>query len=188
MHMPLLMVANGEVQAALSYAKRGWSVFPLHSIINGRKRASWGKHPRTAHGVKEATTDPAIIQRWWSEAPQANVGIATGAASGLFMLGPDGQAGIDALAELERQYGPLPLTPQARSGNGARHYYLAWPSKASRTGLTSVACPVFTNMGQRITITPPSNIDFAICVTTPSAALRRKGQNPFLTAWETASQ
>lgn len=45
------------------------------------------------------------------------------------MFGPDGQAGIDALAELEREHGELPRTPRAKSGSGGRHYYFRWPAE-----------------------------------------------------------
>src|SRR5262249_45442915 len=89
-----------------------------------------GKHPRTRHGLKDGATDKVTIQQWWTETPQANIGIVTGPESGLFMLGPDGQAGIDALAALEHQYGLLPKTPRTRSGGGGRHYYFRWPAQA----------------------------------------------------------
>lgn len=118
---------NHLLDAALGYARRGWRVLPLHSIIDGKctcdaaeKCASAGKHPLTAHGLNDATTDEATIERWWTEAPTANVGIATGAVSGFFMIGPDGQPGIDALAELQRVHGELPATPRLRSGGGGQ--------------------------------------------------------------------
>ena len=58
-------------RAALALAARGIAVLPLQPR---------GKEPVTAHGVKNATTDPAIIGRWFSPAgPTLNIGIATGA-------------------------------------------------------------------------------------------------------------
>lgn len=125
---------NKLLNAAFGYARRGWLVMPLHIPINGKCSCedpdcdSIGKHPLTAHGLKDATTDETIIRRWWTEAPTANVGIRTGKESGFFMVGPDGQSGIDALAELERQHGPLPKTPRLRSGGGGQHYYFRWPA------------------------------------------------------------
>jgi hypothetical protein len=55
------------LEAALRYARNGWAVLPLN-----------GKIPRTAHGVKDATTDPEVIQSWWGRWPNANIGLATG--------------------------------------------------------------------------------------------------------------
>jgi hypothetical protein len=137
--MPILTVTspilstNPLLKAAFEYAGRGWRVFPLHGIHEGRCTCDKpdcgrkGKHPRTEHGFKDGTRDEDLLETWWERWPEANVGIATGPASGFFMIGPDGQVGIDALAELERQHGPLPPTPRLRSGGGGMHYYFAWP-------------------------------------------------------------
>lgn len=54
---------------ALAYAAAGWPVFPCKPDQ---------KTPDTAHGFKDATTDPAIIRRWWPFGDR-NVAIATGA-------------------------------------------------------------------------------------------------------------
>jgi hypothetical protein len=37
-----------------------------------------GKHPLTPHGLKDATSDPAELGRWWRRWPQANIGLLTG--------------------------------------------------------------------------------------------------------------
>ena len=85
--------------AALAYARRGWPVFPLHHPINDRCSCEKpdcgdvGKHPRyhkadLQHGLRDATTDPEQIRRWWTRWPQANIGMVTGAISGLVVLRP----------------------------------------------------------------------------------------------------
>jgi hypothetical protein len=121
---------------ALKLAGLDWRVFPCHTIIDGACTCSKqgecdraGKHPLTPRGRNDATTDEDTIVRWWTEAAPANVGIATGADCGLFMVGPDGEEGCHQFAELVAQYGPLPRTPQARSGSGTgQHYYFALPA------------------------------------------------------------
>src|SRR5208337_3452174 len=111
--IPKRVEENHLLAEALGYARRGWHVMPLHTIVNGKCTCekpdcdSRGKHPLTRNGLKDATIDEAIIRRWWSDAPTANVGIATGPTSGFFMIGPDGQEGLDALAELEKRNGTL---------------------------------------------------------------------------------
>ena len=55
------------LDAALSYAERGFAVLPLHSIHLGALCTcgsatckSAGKHPRTTNGVKDASTNSAM--------------------------------------------------------------------------------------------------------------------------------
>jgi hypothetical protein len=107
------------IRAALSYAARGWPVFPVRP---GDKR------PLTPNGVKDATTDETIIRQWWRRWPDANVGIATGQASGIGVLDIDPRNGGDeSLRDLEARYGPLPETVTALTGGGGAHYYFAVP-------------------------------------------------------------
>jgi Bifunctional DNA primase/polymerase, N-terminal/AAA domain/Primase C terminal 1 (PriCT-1) len=122
---------------ALAYAARGWPVFPVHTIRDGRCSCgdpacgSPGKHPigrLVPHGFKDATTDEATIRAWWMAEAAANVGIATGATSRVFVLDVDPRHGGDErLTELERQYGPLPRTTEAATGGGGRHLFFTYP-------------------------------------------------------------
>jgi hypothetical protein len=122
------------LQAALAYAKRGWRVIPVYSP-NGSGCSckeinceSPGKHPRNAHGLKEATIDEEQIKRWWQRWPDANVGIATGAASGLVVLDVDPRHGGDKTLEaLQEKYGGLPDTVIARTGGGGWHFFFKHP-------------------------------------------------------------
>ncbi|HEY5214389.1 MAG TPA: bifunctional DNA primase/polymerase [Acidobacteriaceae bacterium] len=134
--------SNPLLQAALRYASQGWHVLPLHNpIYQGcscgvLKCESIGKHPRITHGLKGATTDAAIIRGWWEQWPDANIGIATGLASGIVVLdvdGVDGHASLRLLEALDQ----LPRTLRAHSGrigpDGERnghHFYFALPNGA----------------------------------------------------------
>jgi Bifunctional DNA primase/polymerase, N-terminal len=64
--------------AALALAERGLVVFPC-----------WPnrKTPICKHGFKEATTDREVITEWWSNHPSANIAVATGRKSGIFVAG-----------------------------------------------------------------------------------------------------
>lgn len=100
-------------RAALAYAARGWSVFPL--AVSGTTPLSGSR------GYKDATTDRGRIRAWWREAPY-NVGIACGRVSNLVVIDVDGAEGEDSLRELEDRYGPLPETLRATSGRPHRHH------------------------------------------------------------------
>lgn len=124
------------------YAKNGWPVVPLHtpsgdggcSCSRGKECPSPGKHPRTPNGFKDASTDSFQIGEWWEKWPDANIGIVTGAVSGLFVLDVDLRHGGDeTLAQMERQYGALPRTAKVRTGGGW-HYYFRHPGGEVRSG------------------------------------------------------
>lgn len=128
-----------KLSQAIEYAQRGWRVFPLHGAKKGRCTCGkadctdQGKHPRTAHGLKDATIDPAIVTGWWKRWPDANLGIATGSESGLVVLDVDPRHGGDAsLSEMEQQYGKLPETPEVLTGGGGRHLYFEYPQNGSK--------------------------------------------------------
>src|SRR5262249_46092588 len=111
--------------AALAYAAGGYFIFPCfeisatgdctcpapHPSRNAQGQCeNPGKHPRTPHGFKDATRDPATITAWWTRWPQANVALDCG-RSGLLVVDVDPRNRGDAtLAELEHAHGPLPDT------------------------------------------------------------------------------
>jgi hypothetical protein len=128
------MALTTSDQAAADYAARGWAVFPLHTIRAGqcscrRQDCSHpAKHPLTRHGLRDATTSPAQIRRWWARWPWANVGIATGAASGLVVIDIDpAHGGSESLARLQSLMGSLPDTLTAATGGGGWHLFYAHP-------------------------------------------------------------
>ncbi len=122
--------------SALACAHRGWRVLPLHALTAegvctchlGAACPHPGKHPRLKGWPGLATTDEAIILGWWQQWPRANVGIATGAGSGLVVLDVDPRHGGDeSLALLESQHGTLPRTVRQLTGGGGEHIFLRHP-------------------------------------------------------------
>ena len=111
--------------AALAYAERGWRVFPLHGIVNGvctcgrTDCGSAGKHPLVRRGLYEATTDTRVIKEWWRRWRSANIGLATGAESGIVVIDidlPAALASLDQLMELG-----VPHTLTGLTGGGGIH-------------------------------------------------------------------
>lgn len=89
---PLSLAAFGVADAApslaesaLDYARAGVPV----PCVPGRKP------PLTGAGYKPATTNTAHIEVWWREHPDANIGIPTGAVSGLGVVDIDIDIDID---------------------------------------------------------------------------------------------
>jgi bifunctional DNA primase/polymerase-like protein len=125
--------SRNNLVAALSMAERGWHVFPCHTILHGgcscgKSCRSPAKHPMTPNGHNDAACDLAWIKAVWEDTPWANIGIRTGPESGIWVLDLDGEDGIQDLAKLEAENGPLPRTPTLKTGSGGRHLYFAWPA------------------------------------------------------------
>ena len=99
-------------EAALEYARLGFHVLP----IKPRDKIPLIPTSRGGHGYKDATTDPSKIMTWWPPSSSANIGIATGKSSGVFVPDIDPlHGGATALATLEERHGaliqPLPSGP-----------------------------------------------------------------------------
>jgi hypothetical protein len=107
------MPTNQMLTAAIEYAKRGWHVFPV---------AAGKKTPRTANGFHDATVDESAVREWWDGKPFLNIGVATGAVSGIWALDIDGEPGAASLMDLEQAHGELPETMAFRTPRGGRQY------------------------------------------------------------------
>jgi DNA-binding transcriptional ArsR family regulator len=145
------------LESALHYARQGWPVFPLHSIHGGHCSCGKdcgrdaGKHPRwragdLEHGLLDGSTDEAKIRDWWATWPDANVGIRTGAESGLVVVDLDPKPGAEEQwAALVAGHEPMPATPESITGGGGRHLLFAHPggyvkSRDAALGFPGVDC------------------------------------------------
>ena len=111
------MVKVTNLEAALDYASNGYPVFPCSENT---------KIPfAQTNGSKDATTDIVKITEWWTKFPNANVAMATGSASGLYVVD------IDAPS---RELMPrLPETWTARTRGGGWHYVYMCPMALPNT-------------------------------------------------------
>jgi putative DNA primase/helicase len=151
------------LEAALGYAEKlGWKVFPCHSITEGRCTCgdpactSPGKHPRTVHGCKDASSDRAVIVEWWRRSPNSNIAVATGEPSGVDVLDVDPRHGGDeTLRALELEHGELPATPMSTTGGGGWHrFFKHTPGLANSAGKLGPGLDWRTTGG--FVILPPS--------------------------------
>jgi putative DNA primase/helicase len=116
-------------EAAVLYAKHGVPVLPLHGIRNGRCTCrtfcgeAAGGHPRVPGSFRVATTNLPQIRKWWRAWPDANIGIAAGAASGLAVVTVQCDLGAAPLNWLVAHFGPLPRVPTAKTPHGLSFYF-----------------------------------------------------------------
>lgn len=110
------------------YAAQGVPVFPLHHAENGAcscrnsECTSPAKHPRTRHGLQDATCEPEAITEWWQRWPNANIGLRTGVM--FDALDIDGEPGRFAFKTwLDGR--ELPSAPTSRTQSGGWHMLFA---------------------------------------------------------------
>ena len=128
------------LDCAMHYSRLGLAVLPLHYPVRhqhgmvcscGRANCnSLAKHPvgqLVPNGLKNATTDHDVVERWFRNQPW-NVAIVTGKASGIFGLDVDPRhGGDDSIAALEIKHGPLPPTWRFLTGGGGEHFLFRHP-------------------------------------------------------------
>ncbi|MFA5650375.1 MAG: bifunctional DNA primase/polymerase [Proteiniphilum sp.] len=144
--------------AALEYAAIGWLVMPLHTVnddgscdCNRPTCSSPGKHPRTMHGLKDATTDTARIENWWTMWPHANIGVVTGQESGIIVIDVDDIS----LGGLEGK--DIPATVTQETGSGGTHYIYRHPRDRRVKSTTKVLPGVDSRADGGYIVVPPSN-------------------------------
>lgn len=118
--------------AALDYARRGFAVFPCHGTdAEGRCSCgrtdcgSPGKHPRTAHGLQDATTDETTIRAWWERWPEVNLAINMGASglAGIDVDTKDGKGGDETWAAVQGELGAIENTTIIETPHGGFHLW-----------------------------------------------------------------
>lgn len=95
--------------------------FAIHPLIPKRKE------PLTKNGLKDASKDLNQITAWLDRCPDANIGIATGSVSGVWVLDVDGEDGEASLKDLLQKHGDFPKTKEVITGTGGKHIYFLMP-------------------------------------------------------------
>ncbi len=138
---------------ALAYQQRGLSIFPVcsplpkqpgwcrqhgdHEVANQKRLAAGrqplanpGKHPLVSWGeLQHRVPTEDDVRSWWARWPDANIGMATGALSGLVVLDSDG---FDAYTAVLSRGGVEP-TPTVTTGkSNGFHWYLKHPGELVR--------------------------------------------------------
>ncbi len=118
--------SDALLEHALRYAEIGWAVFPCSP--RGKKPAISG-----GRGCLDATTNIDQIRHWWGQNPELNIGLATGAPSGVVAVDIDSrtnghhfwQAALD-------DHGDLPDGVWiSLTGGGGWHHFFAYDNQAN---------------------------------------------------------
>ena len=138
--------------AAARFAAAGMPVFPC---VPGEKR------PLVRRGFHDASTDPPQVAAWWSRWPAANIGIPTGAASGVEVVDVDVHqtgTGFPAFRAAHREGYAAGWAALVRTPSGGLHaYYSTDPERVQSSWQAAQVHVAFRGDGGYI-IAPPSQV------------------------------
>jgi putative DNA primase/helicase len=108
--------------AALAYVQRGVAIFPCDPVPPEIDKDR-SKSPLTPGGFYNATVDPAIVERWWTDRPDALIGCPMGRRTGMFAVDADSPEthahdGITAWRDLEIAHDAIRTRTHKTAGNG----------------------------------------------------------------------
>lgn len=160
---PAITPPESKVAAAMDYLDHGFAVIALGSeaaTCIAPKSPHWrlGKGWSYREGGDRpfvGTRDPRDVEQWWRAAPASNLGVITGAPSGLLVIDCDrhgrqtpvvgtetsvrwgdlwsGQDGVTTFAEWARDAGiDLSTVPCVETGGGGLHYYWSTTSPPTK--------------------------------------------------------
>jgi hypothetical protein len=115
-----------KIKCALSLAAKGFKVIPLRPNTKFAAIDNW---------PEKATSDPKIIERYWKNHPDHNIGIVGNEA--LVILDEDnkpGKNGHQSLLQLELNNADLPDTLTSITPTGGKHYFLKVPEGGQPIG------------------------------------------------------
>lgn len=137
-------------QATL-YADRGWHVFPLSP---GSKKPLPG-----GDGQDDATNDVEQVLEWWSDFPEANIGVHC-RPSGLYVVDLDRHAkgvdGVETWRRLIGEHGGTEPTATVRTAGGGFHLYYRAPAGVELSNTAGKLGPGVDTRGNGYVVAPPS--------------------------------
>lgn len=153
-----LAVASTQVDAVSLLLARHIPVFPC---VPG------GKTPLTAHGFHDASADIAQVGPWWTRWPDANIGVPTGARSGIDVVDVDVHPVGSGFAAFERAraeglvdgWSWLVRTPSG----GVHAYYPVEPGREQRSWQVPAKHIDFRGDGGYIVVPPSAVADADGC-------------------------
>jgi putative DNA primase/helicase len=128
---------------AATYARHRWRVHPLKS---------GSKEPHIQDWPQKASCDPAQITAWWTAYPSANIGLSL---DGLACIDVDSRnGGLESLAALEKEHGPLDSHARARTGGDGWHYLFQSVEGVSTAGNFKPGLDFLTGSNHFIVVEP----------------------------------
>lgn len=129
-------------KAVLEYCQKGYSIIPVGD--DKKPLIAWKEYQNRRATVEE-------LLGWWTNWQGANIGIVTGAISGISVVDCDSD---EAIATVEETLPDSFLCPIAQTPRGGRHYYFSYQPEL-RTGAEILPGIDIRNDGGYV-VAPPS--------------------------------
>ena len=143
--------------AAQQYTQWDWPVFPL-----GERRKTPAIPKPKGNGYKDATTDTARIEKWWTKHPTHNIGLATGHRFDVIDIdtkdsdGKPSPLGVQSFMDL-LETGDIPdVHGVAVTASGGMHLYVLATGRGNFAGVR--AGIDYRGLGGYV-VAPPSLLD-----------------------------
>lgn len=129
--------ANMKQIALNIIINRGWYIFPVHSVYDGKctcnnsQCTSQGKHPRVKAWQEVSTNNDNKIIEWWERWPDSNLGLDCG-KSNIFVIDidPDHGGKIETIIKLIKGSSNTLIS---HTGGGGYHMFYTTNHKISNT-------------------------------------------------------
>lgn len=139
---------------AVRLADFGWHVFPLSP---GSKKPLPG-----GRGQDEATTDVGRVLEWWTDFPDANIGIHC-RPSGLYVIDLDrhapGADGVQTWQHLRAAHGDTARTATVKTAGGGYHLYYRAPADVLLNNTAGKLGAGIDTRGNGYVVAPPSVVN-----------------------------
>lgn len=107
------MKTKTNLEYAIEYLKKGWSVIPIKPESKLPAINSWKEYQEQLPTVEE-------LKAWWTKNPKANIALVCGKISGIIVVDIDPKSG-GTTEGLQ-----LPPTLCSRTGGGGQHIFYKW--------------------------------------------------------------
>ncbi|MBI3865545.1 MAG: bifunctional DNA primase/polymerase, partial [Planctomycetia bacterium] len=135
------------LESAHRYADLGYRVFPC---------APGTKQPLTKNGVLDASSDIVQVEQWWTERPNANIGLSTDGLIAIDVESDDNPwLNADPERRLSMSIGPVSFTP----GSGLHYVYRQPAGRAWHNTVKKLAPDVDTRANGGYIVLPPSVVE-----------------------------
>lgn len=135
------------MQFAQRYLEAGYSVIPLPTRQKAPPPLGWNSYAKSAASLGQ-------VKAWWAENPDANIGAATGAGTGVCVVDLDGPIARE-WGRKNKLYSPMTVIT-GREDGGLQLWY-RWPTKGTvRNSASKLAEGVDTRGEGGYGIMPPS--------------------------------